>query len=181
MLKFIRNIMRVSAVRNHQISFKSAACQKVARDVADIILSYRRPLVKETPTSQSQEYLTSYVAQKILPSIKKERPIPMVILGFPMKSASKQKVISPHADRGEYESFEHIKGLTQRIRGIYPAGSAGPGDSALHARMEGKTGIRPGNGLQACLQRKPPRHLPEGARSHPGSRTPGLPLLRRLP
>lgn len=123
MLKFKRNIMRVSAVRNHQISFKSAACQKVARDVADIILSYRRPLVKETPTSQSREYLTSYVAQKILPSIKKERPIPIVILGFPMKSASKQKVISPHADRGEYESFEHIKDLTQRIRGIYPAGS----------------------------------------------------------
>ena len=115
--------MKISAVKNHQISFKSAACQKVAHDVAELILSYRRPLLSETPSLQKQEYLISYVTQKIMPSIKKERPIPMVILGFPMKSASAKKVISAHADRGEYESLEHIKGLTQRIRDIYPAGS----------------------------------------------------------
>ena len=108
---------------NKNISFKSIVSQKIAQNVADIILSYRRPFQGDELTRSDYSYLSDNISKKILPSIEKAEPVQIAIVGFSMKSPNKKKVISDIADRAEYETLEHLQNLTKKIKSVYPYGS----------------------------------------------------------
>ncbi|MBQ7450659.1 L-tyrosine/L-tryptophan isonitrile synthase family protein [bacterium] len=114
--------MRVISLKEN-ISFKSTTTQKVAQNVADVILSYRRPFQGDTLTRSDYSYLSDNISKRILPSIDKSEPLQIAIVGFSLKSPNKKKVISDIADRAEYETLEHLQELTKNIKSVYPYGS----------------------------------------------------------
>ena len=104
-----------SLTTDKNIAFKSLGTQKIAKQVSDIILSYRRPFKQETLGRTEYQHLTDVITQKITPSIEKGEPIPIAIIGFSLKSPSPLKTISAYADRAEFETIEHLKTITDEI------------------------------------------------------------------
>jgi len=114
--------MKITKI-NNDISFKSLASEKIARDVGKYVLGFRRPFKNEVLSKESKEYLLSIIAEKSLPFINKEEPIPMTIVGFSMKCPSPLKVISQNADRAEFESLKHLNNFTSEFSEIYKPGA----------------------------------------------------------
>ena len=108
---------------DRKISFKSIASNKVAQKVSDVILSYRRPFQGDVLSRSDYSYLSKIISEKIKPSINAAEPIPIGIVGFSMKSPNSKKVISQIADRAEFETLEHLSGITKEIKAVYPYGS----------------------------------------------------------
>lgn len=116
--------MNILPVKKRNITvFKGSPSQKIADSVADIFMGYRRPFKAEKALTADIAYLHNRITSKILPFIQKGEKIPVVLVGFSMKSPSRLKTISPSADRAEFETLKHLQNITKQISKIYPVGS----------------------------------------------------------
>ena len=104
-------------------TIKSNPFAKTAIKTADEILSIRRPFKNEDFTKADYLYLQERIANQALRFIQKDEKIPLVLVGFSMKSPSPLKTLSASADRAEYEALKHINILTEKINRIYDVGS----------------------------------------------------------
>jgi len=115
------NILPIKS--NNQISFRGNPSKKLADCVADIFMSYRRPFKSESVTQSDIKYLHNRISSEILPFIERGEQIPVVLVGFSMKSPSPLKTISQNADRAEFETLKHLDNITKKVSSVYPEGS----------------------------------------------------------
>ena len=115
--------MNILPVNKTTTSFKGSPAQKIADSVADIFIGYRRPFKDERIIYTDMHYLHNRIASEVLPFIQKEEKIPVVLVGFSMKSPSPLKTIAQNADRAEFETLKHLNNITQQISKSYPTGS----------------------------------------------------------
>lgn len=105
-------------------TIKSSPFSKQAVAVADTILGVRRPFKNEVLTKSDYLNLRERIANQSLSFIQKDEELPLVLIGFSLKSPSPLKTLSPYADRAEFEALKHLSSITEKIRGIYDVGAA---------------------------------------------------------
>lgn len=103
--------------------FKPNPVLQTASKIADIVLEQRRPMKNETFSKEDFSYLKNRVAKQVVPFVDKGQKIPIILVGFPMKSPSPLKTISSQADRAEFEAIRHLDKFTKNIKEVYPTGS----------------------------------------------------------
>lgn len=65
----------------------------------------KRPKIDKWTSNEAKSNFTS----KILEYIKRDLPVPFILLGFPFKSTSNEKVIGYLPDMGEYVCLKRIE------------------------------------------------------------------------
>ena len=113
----------MSSISKINLFFKPNSVQQKASKIADIVLEQRRPMKGEIFTQEDFLYLKNRVAKQVTLFIEKSEKIPIVLVGFSMKSPSPLKTISQNADRAEYEAIKHLDNLTKKIKDVYSTGS----------------------------------------------------------
>ena len=104
-------------------SIKSNPFRKTAIQTADKILENRRPFKSENFTTSDYKYLQERIATQALKFIQQDEKIPLVLIGFSMKSPSPAKTLSQFADRAEYEALNHLNNFTESISDVYDVGA----------------------------------------------------------
>lgn len=91
-------------------------------DILDLLLSEANVLPLEAADSLRLESRERQL-QTIRQSIRRDEPIPMVILGFPAKSPNREKTLTEDPDLGEVEGLKRLDALCARVRRLYPRGA----------------------------------------------------------
>lgn len=114
----IANFSTVSATRNPLFLDD----EQIANDVVRFITSQANTLDVPVPLAQLWATRAQQRAH-VRASLRRKAPLELVILGFPAKSANRQKTFSDWPDLGEVEALRYLHGLCQEMGRLTPYGA----------------------------------------------------------
>ncbi|MCA9799455.1 MAG: L-tyrosine/L-tryptophan isonitrile synthase family protein [Cyanobacteria bacterium HKST-UBA06] len=119
--RFERQASGITSLRFGQTTDTQAA-QETARKVAQAIYAYQDKY-HATCTEADCPTCIDSLAQRVLPFVTQERPLELVLPGFPYKSKSQKKCMGVRADAAELVAVERLTSLLDDVEWAYPKGA----------------------------------------------------------